>query len=89
MQGKTLGAKQLLWSFVAYLCAYFPVTALIERKMFVLKGIWPAIGTIAFRGLASGVLAMLLLFFVLPRFEFWRWRQNGKMGAENGRISAH
>ena len=54
MRRKVLTGWQLIQSYFVYVCVFFPVTALMERQMFALKGVWPAILTIFARGLVSG-----------------------------------
>ena len=71
MQADMMKLRQMLQLFLVYFCVFCPTTALIEGKMFALKGVWPAIGRIAVRGLFNGVVFALLLLY-LQRIGYGR-----------------
>jgi hypothetical protein len=79
VQVDTMKLKQMLQPFLVYFCVFCPTTALSEGKMFALKGVWPAIGTIAVRGLVNGVVFALLLLF-LQRIGIWPQRRTEETG---------
>jgi hypothetical protein len=77
MQVNVLDAKQMIRMLVIYFCAFLLVTVLIERKIFVLQGVWPAIGILAVRGLVSGLL-FIAAMYLIQRYKVRRREQATK-----------